>query len=157
MDTNFREGDRIKCINRPDSGKNGNFGKLGKVTEVDSDGTVFVEYDDGNTGYTTHPERYYQKVTYSGYKAGSTKVVSGTTRRQSNNMIEGAINAVKRMTLTTDDKKLIRVGFMTECGLYTEEAQTVVNQDACAAARTRLLAVADSIIADRKDAKEDAE
>lgn len=157
MNTNYREGDRIKCIKRPDNGKNGNFGKLGKVTEVDEDGVVYVQYDDGITGYAGHPERYYQKVNYSGYKPGTTRKVSGPTHRESNNFMDGALNTVKRMTLSADDKKLIRTGLMTECGLYTEEAQAVVNQDAAAATRTRLLAVADAILADRKDAKEDEE
>lgn len=156
MSTEYKEGARIKCIKRPENG-NGNFGRLGTVTEVDEDGIVYVEYDNGNTGQSNKPELYYQIVTYTGVKAGKTRTISSPSYRTSNNFMDGALNIVKRMTLTADDKKLIRAGLMTECGLYTDQATAIVEQEAAAAARTRLLEVATAIIADRKEAKEDAE
>lgn len=157
METNFRVGDRIECVKRPDSGT-GNFGRLGTVTEVE-DGEVFVEYDNGNTGSSNRPGLYYKKVKYEGYKAGTVRKVSGPVHREGKNIMEQGLNIIKRMTMTADDRKLVKAGIKTECGLYTEFGINVLLQDLAGTAesKARLIEVADAVIAERKEQKEEAE
>ncbi len=152
--TNFRVGDRIKNICRPKSGM-GNYGEKGTVVDIDTDnGRVYVEYDNGDTGHSTNPDKYYQKLNYEGYRAGTTKRVSSPVYREGKNMFDKAVNAVKRMTLSAEDKLLIREGLMTECGVYTESAIAIINQDNAGAQKARLVEVATAMKADRKEDKE---
>lgn len=154
--TNFRIGDAVKNLRT----QGDNAGKTGKIVDVYEDvyGNEMykVRYSDGSTGKTDEPERYYQKVATNGYKSGTTRKVSGTTYRESKNFMNEAVNAVKRLTMSAEEKALIKAGLKTEYGLYTDEAIAVILQDLCAENVARLNTVATAILADRKEEKEDA-
>lgn len=155
--TNFREGDRIECIKRPDSG-NGNYGRQGVVTEINEDGVVYVEYDNGNTGQSDKPESYYKKVVTAGYRAKDGKYVTGTSYREPKNIMDGITAAIRRATMGQPNKNLVKAGLMTEGGMFTLAAVEYLAQQACAAdvalgATSVLVTAATAIIADRKEQK----
>lgn len=107
---NFKVGYRIQNIDpRDEPGEN--YGEYGTVTRVAND-LVYVEYDNGNTGNSAKPEKYYKIVERAQCSAPKT--------------MNSIVTFIKNLTLSADEKLLREVGLKNECGEYSSQAQQIV-------------------------------
>lgn len=143
----FKEGDTVKNISI-DSKR---YGMTGTVIETDGV-SVSVEYPDGHIGSAATGSKYYSIINrQTQFTAGSTRPVK--TDETNTGFMHNIATFVKNMTRTAEDKTLIKAGLMDENGLYTTQAIVVTQQEACAAAKARLVEVAEAILADIKEKK----
>ncbi len=163
----FKLGQRIKNID-PRENAGANVGEKGMIVEI-ANGKVYVEYDNGDTGNSAKPEKYYQILNEgrickewqdreNGYDCGPCEKYAD---KPSINMnpISSAIKAVKRALMSSTDRALIDAGLKDECGTFTATAIELLNQSACEAdvasgANSVLVSASTAILADRKAKKE---
>jgi len=122
MDENYTDycvGDKIQNVS-PDSKKGKNYMQYGLVTEVWG-GTVRVQYDNGNSGESNNPRRYYKIIARKMYP-----ITQGGQSAKSNNVMNTIKNFVRNLTLSTSEKLLQKYNLKTDCGSYTDQARELV-------------------------------
>jgi hypothetical protein len=135
----YYQGTRIKNLRTQGT----NAGKYGYVISVDEyHDIVHVRYDDGNTGQTDEPERYYQIIN----EARDTRVSNNNT-----NPMNGIKTFVKNLMLSNDEKLLRKYGLKTECGEYTTTAKDIVINKLCADNEATLVEYAKAYEAEEKE------
>lgn len=140
----FEIGYRIKNLRT----KGTNAGQYGVVTDIDIDGeNVYVRYDNGNTGSSNEPGRYYEIVS----KTSRTSTANNTKTKTP---MKNVLATVKRMLMSDDQKALIDSGLKSECGEYSQDALAVLAQEYAASKEARLIEIANGILEERKAQKE---
>lgn len=111
MSFEYEVGQRILNIN-PDCEKE-NAGEYGEIVAVMC-GFVHVEYDNGNTGKSNKPEKYYKIVGHN--------VATATPKNNVNSIVKFA----KNLVLSADEKLLRKHNLKNDCGDYSCEAKEVI-------------------------------
>lgn len=155
----FRIGDRIENIDpRDDAGDN--YGEEGFVTDIDNT-YVYVEYDNGTTGKSKVPEKYYQIISDRNARVNGARATSNTNTHMTPiqlTPIQSVLSAVKRALMSTTEKALIDSGLKDACGTYTPTAIAILAQSAAAAdvalgTDSVLIAAANAVMAEKKENK----
>lgn len=142
MNENYNVGDRIQNVS-PDTKKGRNYLAYGVITEVWG-GTVRVQYDNGNSGESTNPRRYYKIIGRGN---------DNNAPRSTSNTMNTIKNFVRALTLSKEEKLLQKYGLKTECGEYTPQARDIVIAKLCADNEAHLVAIATSYDQELKDEK----
>jgi len=134
--SSYTIGDRIKNIGSHDS-SNDNYGKCGDVYEVDSEG-VYVRYDDGEEGYSSHSyvHKYYQIISSAEAQKG---------------VMKNIIKFAKNLVLSADEKLLRKYNLKNDCGEYTAEARELVINKLIADNEAYLIDLAKKLEAEDKE------
>lgn len=162
------EGQRIKNI-KEDSQF---FGEKAMVTKVTSQKT-YVEYDNGEKGFSTKPDEHYQVLNegrickeWRERNQGTDTACDPCNSTYENSekpymekAVSSAIKAVKRALMSKTDRDLIDAGLKDECGTYTATAlellaQANAQEDVDSGADSVLVSASSAILADRKAKKE---
>lgn len=135
---NFQVHDRVLNIDPRDEPGN-NAGEQGTVTDIVG-GTVYVTYDNGSTGKSSKPEKYYKRIAKN--NAQSTKNMNSIT------------TFIRNFTLSASEKLLRKHGLKTECGTYTSTAQQLVLEKITSENEPFLIEMATKFEAEQKAEKE---
>lgn len=137
-------GKRILNVNPDTTGNRTSRGKSGIVKTVTSN-TVYVRYDDGTTGHSDNPERYY-RITGDAPKAC-----------QSKEGMNNVISFFKNLTVSSDDKLLREYDLQDEAGNFTDTAHELVQAKLVADSKAFLVETAKAFKAEKKANKKDSE
>lgn len=111
---NYEIGTRIQNVN-PDRNADdkSTTGLYGNVTANDGK-CVRVRYDNGLTGKTDNPYRYYKIIN------------SNRSSNEPKSMIQTISTFFKNLTVSADDKLLKKHGLMTDNGDFTAQAKEII-------------------------------
>ncbi len=128
----YKTGQRIENID-PDRSPGRNKGQYGTITDVDGE-DVYVDYDNGTSGHSDNPSRYYKVI---------------------NKNVMGSISKfVRNLTLSKGEKLMRKHGLKNDCGEYSETAKEIVLNKLCADNEAELISMAEQYEADLKAEKE---
>lgn len=139
----YTVGTRILNVNPDTIGNKVNINKTGTVYKNNGE-YVYVEYDDGSTGKSDNPKRYYKIINEQPCSNGATT---------SQNLMTNIVTFFKNLTLSSDDKLLRKHGLMSECGDFTQVAKDLVTAKTTADNKAFLVEIAQKYEAETKENK----
>ena len=131
---NFKIGDTVECLCKTST----NYHSRGVVKYVGCE-SIRVQYPCGEIGHGKF--KYYKLIT------------AGKSNNPVAKIMNSAINIVKNMALSADEKLLRKVEFKNDCGDYTEKAKELVLLKLVADNNDYLLGIAKEIKAEQDEEK----